>query len=53
MKELPKKESNEVSGGVRAPEPLSIPGYPAPGPLGLPPNGGCTLPFDPLKPVEK
>jgi hypothetical protein len=53
MKELPKKDSHEVSGGVQSPSVLSIPGYPDPGPRNLPPTGGCTPVFDPLKPVEK
>ena len=51
MKELPKKDSHEVAGGVQSP--LTIPGFPDPSPAGLPPSGGCTLPFDPLKHVEK
>ena len=53
MKELPKKDSHVVSGGVRSPDGLSIPNYPAPGPVGSPPAGGCLPTFDPLKPVEK
>jgi hypothetical protein len=53
MKELPKKDSHEIAGGVQSPSGLSIPGFPNPGPASLPPPGGCTLPFDPLKPAEK
>jgi len=52
MKELPKKDSHEVAGGVRAPDIPVIP-VPNPGPIGLPPLPGCPPVFDPLKPVEK
>ena len=53
MKELPRKDSHDVAGGVRSPDILPIPQVPAPEPI-VPQPGGCIpLPFDPLKPVEK
>ena len=41
MREVPKKQEEEVGGGLIEPDPLCIP----PGDLGYPPMPGCPVPL--------